>query len=131
MADFDVMVLCFWYSLLGVLTSFVVSPIFETLTLPTCGWDWFLLIGHCLTSALFVYTSTLAQAWASLIVTSLAFGFTVAFYFLSQYLVFQEIPSGSDLIIEIFGALFTVISSSLVPVYELIVHKFCGKENGN
>ena len=54
LADFDVMVLCFWYSLLGVLTSFV-SPIFETVTLPTSEWDWFLLIGHCLTSFLCIY----------------------------------------------------------------------------
>ena len=129
LADFNVMLLCFWYSLLGVLTSFV-SPVFETVTLPSTSWDWFLLTAHCLSSAAYAYTTTIAQDMASFIVTSLAFGFTVAFYFMAQYIVFQEISSGSGLAIEIIGAVLTVISSSLVPVYELVVQMLCKRNNG-
>ena len=49
--DHNAMLLCFWYSLLGVVTSFVPSAIFETMTLKLSSLEWTLMLGHCFGSA--------------------------------------------------------------------------------
>ena len=127
---YSAMVLCFWYSLLGTATSLITSVIFEAPTLPITSADWFLLVGYCLGSAGYTITSTVAQNVASFIVNALSFGATVAFYFVAQFAIFHEISKGGGLYIEVCGAVLTVVSSSLVPVYELIINSFNSNSSG-
>ena len=93
------------------------------MTLDLTSIDWVLLIGHCLGAAGFTICGIIAQDLASFIVTSLSYVTAVAFYFLFQFIIFQEISSGYGMYIEISGAVLTVISPSLVPLYEIFVQK--------
>ena len=120
--DCRIMALLFWYSIIGVITSFILSATFETLTLPTTSLDWLLFAGHCFGSAGVVVFGTIAQDLGSFIVTSLAFTLAIFFYFLAQYVIFQKITCGWYLYLELTGAVLTVISSILVPLYELVTH---------
>ncbi len=117
------LVFCFWFGILGTVTSFLGAVILEDLTLPSSTYDIILMGGHCLAAAFVSISSFYAHKYASFMVVSLAHSTQLFFMFLGQYLILEEVVYGLKLYIEICGAILAMISGSVVPLIQLIQYK--------
>ena len=97
------------------------------MTLPSTGLDCVFLIAHCFGSAFFAMAKLLAQQMASLMRVSLAHGFQLVFYFISQYSFFFESSTSFDLVIEVTGTMLVVISACMDPIHKLVTHNRVNK----
>ncbi len=117
------LVFCFWFGILGTVTSFLGAVLLEDLTLPSSSNDIILMGGHCLSAAFVSISSFYAHKYASFMVVSLAHSTQLFFMFLGQYLILEEVVYGLKLYVEICGAILAMISGSVVPLVQLIQYK--------
>ncbi len=117
----------FWFSLVGIISSFLISAIFETMTLPPNTYHWLLLLGHSFGACFMSLATVYAQYIASAVVVALALSTQIFFLFVGQYLFMKDIFPVEGTWIEILGAVLSIISVSMVPIVQFILMK-CHKE---
>ncbi len=110
--------LVFWFSLIGTLLSFLISLLFETITLPPNMYHWLLVLGHGFSACFMSLALIYAQYIASAIVVALALSTQIFFFFIGQYLFMNDIFPVNGTWIEILGAVLSIISVSMVPVIQ-------------
>ena len=121
--------LVFWFSLVGIISSFLVSAIFETMTLPPNARNWLLLLGHSFGACFMSLATVYAQHIASAVVVALALSTQIFFLFIGQYLFMKNIFPVDGTWIEILGAVLSIISVSMVPIFQFMLIR-CQKDKG-
>ncbi len=128
--DLKPLVLFFWTSLFGVVSSFLLAwPVEPYWTLPDNTRDCVLFSIHCLFFAFGFCLGWLPLYFASVFITTLSYTTMLVFSFSIQWLILRDISGPPGLYIEIAGGILVMISSFSVPLYDLVVEKCKMKQN--
>ncbi len=122
-------VLIFWEAVSSVVWSFLLAwPVEPAWTLPDNTSDWVLFFVHCVGSAFFCMLTTVQLFYASVFVSEMSYCTALVFLFLIQWSILHDIAGPPGLYVEVFGAVLVMISSFIVPVYDVVVDKCARQE---
>ncbi len=128
--DLKPLVLFFWVSLFGMVSSFLLAwPLEPNWTLPDSKRDWILFFTQCFCFTFGFCLSWLPLYFASVFITTLSYITLLVFLFLIQWLILGDISGPPGLFFEVVGGVLVMISSFSVPLYDLMVDKCKMKQN--
>ena len=113
----------FWAFMLGTIISAVVMVTFEKVRFPDNGYQWFLIILHCLPFVLPWPFVMYALQYISGNTVNILYSTIVIMMLIPQYTLLSTILPGNRNWIEVVGVVLVLIGSSLGSVWELLKSK--------
>ena len=117
------LVLCFWTGLCGIILSLIIMLIVEIKLLPqTLNWtvrDCILVLIHAVSAAMLTILTNQALKFTTPSIVQLAQALQVIFMLVFQYTLVNSLFPSHNVLMEVFGAILVVISSSILPIDQI------------
>ena len=116
----SVFTLMFWLAPCSIVIGAISSAIFEDIIVSFDVKSWLLIVVHCLCGVIATTCVIQAQKTATMVVAQLALSLQICFNFIGQYFFLQSIFPTEGTWLEIFGAVLSAASVTLVPAIQFI-----------